>query len=227
MATSNYLQEHLLTLPALPTKAQLQEIKERKEREAQERLQELERQREEQKRINARKAAETSGEKNFLRSFSSKTDGPEEKNFLKSLSIGGKAEKKATEEKSGLEMISDEMDRFATDFDKFSSEVEKVFGLDKLKDWISTGPKKTSEPVAMKEVKEAEGEKGWMCDTNQVMTSLDQEEADPFVIQKEQLLSYIAQAREANRMDEVQALEESLIEIEMAMQDRHKSYGFS
>lgn len=51
--------------------------------------------------------------------------------------------------------------------------------------------------------------------------------ADPFQLQKQQLMAYIKQARAANRMDEVDALEQSLRDIELAIhQQEPKTYGF-
>ena len=55
--TSNYLQENMLALPALPTNMQLRELRERKEREAKERVKELGRQRELQRQREALNAA--------------------------------------------------------------------------------------------------------------------------------------------------------------------------
>lgn len=68
---------------------------------------------------------------------------------------------------------------------------------------------------------------GWMSDSI-VVGSIDSQE-DPFVLQQQQLLSFISQARDAGRLDEVAALESSLREIEFTMDERKKklSYGFS
>ena len=190
---SNYLQEHLLTVPSLPTPQQLAEIKERREREARERLEEIERQREEQRKLN--------------------------------------------EEKSTMEVVSAEFDKMATDltthkiaegFGKFTADLDRLFSRDTLKD-IS----KEIQSIIPGGGKEGEGEeargaeqgggKGWMCNTTGVVT-VDAED-DPFVMQRDQLLSFIAQAKQAKRFDEVCALEESLVEIEAVMKER-KSYGF-
>ena len=69
---------------------------------------------------------------------------------------------------------------------------------------------------------------GWMGDSLAV-GSVDSSE-DPFMLQKQQLLSYIQQAKKAKRMDEVAALEASLRDIEVAMSEHNlssMSYGFN
>ena len=183
---SNYLQEHLLTLPSLPTLEQLREVKKRKEREAEERLREIEHQREEQRRLNAICEAET-----------------------------------AAEEMSGLEKLSAGMD-------KFSAGMDRLLSMDKIKDLTKDFQSKISFKKDGESVRVSGGseESGWMCDTDMVVRSVDSEE-DPFMVQREQLLSYITQARDANRMDEVHALEVSLRDIEAAMEEQQMSYGFS
>ena len=45
------------------------------------------------------------------------------------------------------------------------------------------------------------------------------DEFDPFELQRQQLLSYIEQAREAKKFDEMEALQQSLAEIESMMED--------
>ena len=173
---SHYLQEHLLTLPALPTTQQLAEIKERKEKETQEKLLEIERQREQQRRQNLAQEAAADG----LNKIPSK---------------------------------------FASDMDKLFS-VNTIREISKeLKGIIPTGHKEGGLDT------DRTPTGAWMCDTNQVMTTADLE--DPFQVQYEQLLSYIAQARHAKRFDEVHALEESLKEIRAVIQEQKMSYGFS
>jgi len=68
---------------------------------------------------------------------------------------------------------------------------------------------------------------GWMGDSFAV-GSVDSTD-DPFMLQRQQLMRFIQQARQANRMDEVQALEASLRDIErtMAEEQQQLSYGFS
>lgn len=179
---SNYLQENLLTLPSVPTPKQLQEIKEVNEREATERLQEIEHQRQEQRRLNLVCKAKATA---------------------------------AVEEKSGLE--------------KFSAEMDKMLGIDKLRDFSKDfqdkiTSKKEEEAARMDRKDARERGEGWMCAPEMAMKSVDREE-DPFVVQREQLLAYIAQARQARRMDEVRALEQSLKDIELAMEEKLTSYG--
>lgn len=174
---SNYLQEHLLTLPALPTTQQLAEIKERKERQTRETLLEIERQREEKRKQNLAQEAAADG----LNKIPSK---------------------------------------FASDMDKLFS-VNTIRDISKeLKGIIPTGHKE-------EELERGEATAAWMCDTNQVTTSLDLDEEDPFQVQYEQLLSYISQARQAKRFDEVRALEESLRDIRAVIHKQKMSYGFS
>lgn len=211
---SNYLQQHLLTLPSLPTPQQLIEISERKEREAQEKMREIERQREEQRRLKAIREAKSA------------------------------AATATASEDSALEKISSEFGKMSADIDKINastlsghvdkclSDVERLFSRETIKD-ISRGfqrvfpGNKTDLEAELKKGDMVE-EGGWMCDTDQVMRSIEgQEEQDPFILQREQLLSYIAQARAAKRYDEVKALEQSLSDIERAMKERHMSYGFT
>lgn len=168
---SNYLQDNLLTLPSLPTAAQLTQIRERVEREAKERVRELERAREEQKMKEEAMAASVS----------------------------------VLDERSGLDKFLD-----------FSKELSTK---------VTIGLKKESEPVGVPLVRQASNS-GWMCSST-VVKSIDSSE-DPFDVQRQQLLSYIKQARGANRMDEVHALEMSLREIETTMLEEKKlTYGFS
>lgn len=190
---SNYLQEHLLTLPSLPTQQQLAEIKERREREAEERLAQIEQQREEQRILNAKREAEA-----------------------------------AAEEKSALEKMSAKItydvttEKISEGFGKFTSDMDRLFSRETIKD-ISKEFQSIIPSSSKKEGKE-EQDKGWMCNSNQVVTSLDPVD-NPFAVQRDQLLSFIAQAQEARRFDEVRALEESLHEIEAVMQEQ-KSFGF-
>lgn len=113
----------------------------------------------------------------------------------------------ATEEKSGLEVLS-------AGFKKFTSDVDKFFSMNTLK---GLGIGKNEE--------ERKQDGGWKIDTSKVVRSVECED-DPFAIQREQLLSYIAQAREEKRFDEVRALEHSLHEIETAMREQKMSHGF-
>ena len=53
---------------------------------------------------------------------------------------------------------------------------------------------------------------GWIA--SREVEIVDSAEADPFQLQKQQLVAYIKQARAGNRLDEVAALEQSLRDIE-------------
>lgn len=179
---SNYLQEHLLTVPSLPTQQQLMDIKERQEREARERLEEIERQRQEQRILNAKREAQATAKETVSAEF-------------------------------------DNTDKIAGGFVKFTSDLDRLFSRGTIKD-IS----KELHSIIPGSDKREEEDKGWMCETHKVVTSFDAQD-DPFLMQRDQLRSFIAQARQAKRFDEVHALEESLREIEAAMQEQ-KSYGF-
>ena len=199
---SNYLQENLLLLPSLPTVAQLRGIREQVEKEAQERLRELEREREKKRKHEEEVAA--------------------------------KASAKALEEKKGIDKFLDfskEISTKMSDTFKRDGEGEKK-GFDRLLDFskelstkMSVTFKRDSEAVAVEPDRaRSSSESGWMCSTN-MSASVDSTE-DPFDLQKKQLLLYIKQARDANRMDEVRALEASLREIEATIIEQKKlSYG--
>ena len=173
--TSNYLQENMLALPALPTNMQLRELRERKEREAKERVKELERQRELQRQREALNAA-------GVAAGPAAGPGP-----------------MAADERSGFDKFIDKMasGKIAVTFKKDSSAVD-----------VDRGVKET----------------GWITSRNAEIVDTGD---DPFLLQKQQLLAYIKQARAGNRMDEVAALEQSLRDIELAIhQQEPMSYGF-
>ncbi len=110
--------------------------------------------------------------------------------------------------------------------------VEERSGLDRFMDFskdlstkVVVSFKKESDELDMP-IGRKGSSSGWMCSSN-VAQSVDSTE-DPFDLQKQQLLVYIKQAREANRMDEVYALESSLREIEATILEQRKfSYGLS
>ena len=203
---SNYLQENLLLLPSLPTVAQLREIREQVEKEAQERLRELEREREKKRKREEEMAAKAAA----------------------------KASAKALEEKKGIDKLLDfskDISSKMSDTFKRDGEGEKK-GFDKFLDFsrelstkMSVTFKRDSEAVAVEPDRaRSDSKSGWMCTTD-TGTSVDSTE-DPFDLQKKQLLLYIKQARDANRMDEVHALEASLREIEATIIEQRKlSYG--
>ncbi len=245
---SNYLQQHLLTLPSLPTKTQLQEIKDRLEREAQERLKEIEHQRELQhQREEQQRLCEGERQRNAAREkFTSDMDKLFSVNTLKNLGkeiksiVPGEGEKAG--EKAGRERLKEEeqkhkqseehnrktdrteeksgRDYFSAGFKKFTSDVDKLFSVNTIKDLG-----KNIVPGKNEEEEQQEG--GWKIDSQRVVHSMDLDEGDPFAVQREQLLSFIAQAKEAKRFDEVRALECSLQEIESVMREQRLSHGFS
>ena len=126
-----------------------------------------------------------------------------------------KQRKTDPEEKSGLDYIS-------AGFKKFTSDVDKLFSVSTIKDL----GKEIQNIVPSKEDEERE-HGGWKIDADKVVHSVDCDEDDPFAIQREQLLSFIAQAQEAKRFDEVRALEASLKEIETEMREKQMTHGFS
>ena len=208
---STYLQENLLTLPALPTHVKLRQIREAKEREAQERIKELERRRELQRQQEAARGAGVDGaqkERGVETSMSVAVTvevAEGETGGAGGAGGGGQPEKRKLQ------------DRFLQLSTKFGV---KVGNISFKKDSTMNGPRP----------KRLDSGSGWMGDSIAV-GSVDSAE-DPFLLQKQQLLSFIHQARQANRMDEVQALEASLLDIERAMAEEQQqqlqlSYGFA
>ena len=108
---------------------------------------------------------------------------------------------------------------------------EERKGLDKLLDLskdisskMSVSFKKDSAGIDIPRQRN-QSNSGWMPSTS--VSSMDSHD-DPFAVHKQQLLAYIKQAREAKRLDEVAALEQSLRDIEVAMhQQTPLSYGIS
>ena len=205
---STYLQENLLTLPALPTHVKLRQIREAKEREAQERIKELERRRDLQRQQEAARGAGVDGaqkERGVETSMSVAVTVEVAEGETGGAGGGGQPEKRKLQ------------DRFLQLSTKFGV---KVGNISFKKDSAMNGPRP----------KRLDSGSGWMGDSIAV-GSVDSAE-DPFLLQKQQLLSFIHQARQANRMDEVQALEASLLDIERAMAEEQQqqlqlSYGFA
>ena len=205
MFASTYLQENLLSLPALPTHVKLRQIREAKEREAQERIKELERRRELQRQQEAARGAGVDGaqkERGVETSMSVAISVEVAEGETGGAGGGGQPEKRKLQ------------DRFLQLSNKFGVKVSFK------KDSAMNGPRP----------KRLDSGSGWMGDSIAV-GSVDSAE-DPFLLQKQQLLSFIHQARQANRMDEVQALEASLLDIERAMAEEQQeqlqlSYGFA
>ena len=116
---STYLQDNLLTLPALPTREKLNKIRNEKEREAEERRKEIERQLEEQRRcellrIQEEEAAASAARKAVLFDKPAPTDA----NPLSMRSIEGHFNK-----------LSSEFSTFSIEgrLSKFSSDVKRSF----------------------------------------------------------------------------------------------------
>lgn len=108
---------------------------------------------------------------------------------------------------------------------------EERKGLDKLLDLskdisskMSVSFKKDTSGVAIPRQRN-QSNSGWM--SSMTVSSMDSHD-DPFAVHRQQLLAYIKQARAANRTDEVEALEQSLRDVELAMyQQTPLSYGIS
>ncbi len=197
-----YLQDHLLLLPKLPTEAKLRELIELKEREARERVEELERQRELLRQQEAAWGAgvATTSKDDDLFEASTVTTDGFETSLKMEVRGGVPGEKKR--------------------FEKLRDFQTKVVSF--KKDLTGLGGKVSG-------IQRSNSTSGWMCESTVLGTSVDSQE-DPFALQKERLLEYIQQARKANRMDEVYALEASLRDIEVAMKEEQMagmSYGFT
>lgn len=206
---STYLQNNLLTLPSLPSPHQLAAIRQKKEEEARERLRELERQRHVQRQEELSR---------------------------------GLTQSVVVTSRAAVDDTFDEDDRgFAGASASYSADVvtgEKKKRFEKLKNFSNKVIPKVNfkkdvgggEEGSVKVERLGSGS-GWMS-TSKAFGSIDSQD-DPFSLQREQLLGYIKQAREAGRTDEVAALEQSLCEIEKLMTERELppqpslSYGFS
>ena len=77
---------------------------------------------------------------------------------------------------------------------------------------ISVGFKKDSSTVDLED--SSVHQSGWIASREAGIVDTGD---DPFLLQKQQLLAYIKQARAGNRLDEVAALEQSLRDIELAI----------
>ena len=221
MYSSTYLQDNLLTLPALPTYVKLRQIREAKEREAQERIQELERQRELLRQQEAARGAGVDGaqkETGFETSMTATVEVAEGGGGGGGGEGGGGGGGGGPPEKRKLQ------DRFLEFSNKVVSNVSNVgFGNVRVGN-IGFRKDGSGGRVTMER---HNSDSGWMGDSFAV-GSVDSTD-DPFMLQRQQLLRFIQQARQANRMDEVQALEASLRDIErtMAEEQQQLSYGFS
>lgn len=202
---SNYLQENLLTLPSLPTLQKLAEIRETKEREAQQRLQALEKQRE------VRRLEELAARGPAHATVPTTEEYCEER----AQSVPGPSTSVAitTEKKNRFEKLKN-----------FSTKV-----IPKVHFKRDAGGGDDREGSVR--VQRLNSGSGWMGNSR-AFGSVDSQD-DPFTVQRQQLVSFIQQAREAGRMDEVAALEKSLCEIEDLMMERPpdsgspiRSYGF-
>ncbi len=145
--------------------------------------------------------------------------------------IRERVEKEAQERKKELERERELKRKQAEE--RTAKFVDERSGLDKFMDFskdlstkVVVSFKKESDELNMP-IGRKGSNSGWMCSSN-VAQGVDSTFEDPFDLQKQQLLVYIKQARDANRMDEVYALEASLREIEATILEQRKySYGLS
>ncbi len=202
-----YLQDHLFLLPKLPTEAKLCELREAKEREARERIEELERRREllrQQEAALGAGVAAPSRDDDVFEASTTTVDGFE--TSLKVVERGGPVEKKRFEKLRDLTKLRDLSTRVVSFKNDLTGQGGKISGIQR-----------------------SNSTSGWMCESTALASSVDSQD-DPFALQRQRLLEYIQQARKANRMDEVHALEVSLRDIEVAMREEDMagmSYGFT
>lgn len=145
--------------------------------------------------------------------------------------IRERVEKEAQERKKELERERELKRKQAEE--RTAKFVDERSGLDKFMDFskdlstkVVVSFKKESDELNMP-IGRKGSNSGWMCSSN-VAQGVDSTFEDPFDLQKQQLLVYIKQARDANRMDEVYALEASLREIEATILEQRKySYRLS
>lgn len=202
---SNYLQENLLTLPSLPTMQKLAEIREAKEREARQRLQALENQRE------VRRQEELAARSRGHAHASVPTTEEYYEESVQSIAGPSTSVALTTEKKNRFEKLKN-----------FSTKV-----IPKVHFKRDAGGGDDREGSVR--VQRLNSGSGWMGNAR-AFGSVDSQD-DPFTLQRQQLVAFIQQAREAGRMDEVAALEKSLCEIEDLMMERPpnspiRSYGF-
>ena len=203
---ATYLQDNLLSLPSLPTLHQLADIRRRKEEEAQQRLREIERQREVRRQEELARGLTTS--------VAMSSGLPVDDTFDEERGMAGAGASYTVDLAPGEKKKR---------FEKLKNFSNKVIPRVNFK-------KEGGEEGSVKVGRHGSGS-GWMS-TSKTFGSIDSQD-DPFTLQREQLLGYIRQAREAGRADEVAALEQSLCEIERMMTERELppqpslSYGFS
>ena len=184
---STYLQENLLTLPGLPNTEKLREIRKEKEREAEEKRRKLMKEKEE-KREQEIAAAAAAIKKESSSSILKRESQPPPPSSSTSLSLPT----------SKFEVSFSAIDSKLRLSPTFTQKAKAVLRL-----------KKPTEG-------EAKSHSGWTAES--ALTECEDDEGlDPFELQRQQLLGYIAQAEQAKRYDEVATLRESLKEIESLM----------
>ena len=211
---SVYLQENLLALPHLPTAEQLRQIRQEREKEAKERIAELERERERRRQLEAVMREQERRPREVRRGEVEEEE--EEEDGLQSLLDGG-----VSKLEESVSRIGDSVNKLG---DSVSGGLGKIFRRQGKGARVGFSKGGGAEAVSMPLARSGSGS-AWIGESL-AEHSVDSQE-DPFVLQREQLLSYIQQARVAGRLDEVHALEASLREIEFVMGQQQRSYGVS
>lgn len=205
---SKYLQDNLFMLPSLPTAEQLAQIREEREREAKQRIQELERERERRRQLEAAERARQAQQSWRHVEVGVEEEEPNEEGPQPRLD-------------GGIAKLEEKVNKIG---DSVSDGLGKIFRRPGKASRVGFSKEGGAEAVALPARGRLNSGSGWIGESL-AKQSVDSQE-DPFVLQREQLLSYIQQAREAGRLDEVCALEASLKEIEHMMHQQELSYGF-
>ena len=187
---SNYLQENLLMLPGLPTVEKLKELRREKEREIEEKKLRLLKEKEEKRELEIAAAA-AANKKDSGAFFGSKKE-------TSTLQLPSSGIKKESSSSSLLDISFSAIDSKVRISPSFKRKAKAVFGIKESDETSRTSSR------------------GWTAESA-VTEYQDNGELDPFELQRQQLLGYIAQAEQAKRFDEVATLKESLHEIEALM----------
>ena len=106
--------------------------------------------------------------------------------------------------------MASKRDKLEVNFNPLDSKIRLSPTLKKAKAALGIGPKEQTKNTS-----------GWTAEP--VISSTLVDDFDPFELQKQQLLSYIEQAKDAKRFDEVEALQLSLAEIESMMEQQNET----
>lgn len=193
---SSYLQDNLLMLPGLPTVEKLKDLRREKEREIEEKKLRLLKEKEEKRELEIAAAA-AANKRDSGAFFGSKKEPS-----TSQLPSGGM--KKENSSSLRLDISFSAIDSKVRISPSFKRKAKAVFGIKESGETSSTS------------------NRGWTAEAA-VTECHDDGELDPFELQRQQLLGYIAQAEQAKRFDEVATLKESLHEIEALMVERGRT----